>query len=137
MTTRCWVMRRRSGTLCDKKLGRHHGTFHSAEDAVFAWEDEDCAPDAGPTGRKTAALRLLELSHDLDRISFLLGERLDDRLRPVAVCLFAGTEDAKANLAILESWPRDINAGATYAEETRDILQMAADILRPWAEGRQ
>jgi hypothetical protein len=92
--------------------------------------------------RKSAALRILEIAHEIDREAFLMGETVDiyDWLRAIASRLHCNSSAAKwdhesigkhlAELTIDEeaSAPEQATARRTIA-----LIQQAANALKPFA----
>lgn len=153
---RCWAKRERDGALCTWEAGHilSHGVVAGTGRESGPWWNSDCAPDAGPDGRETAALRLWEVSAQLDLNALLRGEHggLSARLRAIAARLRVGVRGAGEDLAALE---QDIAQGHrlrgvvdterrgaeepdlyAWLVESIALLSLAAEILRPFAEGR-
>lgn len=153
MRLRCLARQASHGTLCERGAEpamRHiHIGGSPGRDHDVTWIDEHCAPDAGPDGRKTAALRLLEIAHALDRLAFAQNTSTTqyDFLRAAAARLNAGTRAAASDLDVVTSRidsAKELVAHAPsvgdsslaqWARAEIDLLEAAAEILRPWAEG--
>lgn len=155
---RCWAKRASDGALCERRNGHERapqGELHLVTTGegygdAETWGASGCAPDAGPAGRETAALRILEVSHELDREAFLQRDhsRLVAMLRAISARLLINDSAAREDLAAVEreihnarGWLQIVNserasASATWLVATIDLLSLAADILRPFAEGR-
>lgn len=148
---RCWARRASDGALCESEEG--HGFNHSkGPDPALAscsWSDASCAPDAGPDGRETAAERLLEVAHWLYRLAFRRGHHSFNcqRLRAIAARLRVSADAAAGDLAEVRDGLEEIRGALAFpglseegrrrAEPTAELLTLAADILRPFAEGRR
>jgi len=129
---------------CSARLGTPHDTPHlycdryhwhtsrheaASKDGRITWDDADCENNADSTGRETAALRILEVAHEIDRLNFMRGFATDDEVRAIASRLmFNGNRAASSDLAQLE-W-RSAN---TADRDCVKLLDAAADILRPFA----
>jgi len=125
---RCWARSAKTGALCSCDAN-HSGVVHGRNDGDL-WFNANCAPNADSTGRETAALRILEVSHEVDRLMFLAGEHSTDAVRSIAARLMTGTRAAKLDLMCIESW-LTMNEGAPGCHE---LLRQAADLLRPFAD---
>jgi hypothetical protein len=130
---RCWARHEGDGALCtlpsEHRLEDMHEDLRTPDCTV--WWDSDCAFAAGPEGRETAALRILELHHRADLLAFQAGRPVDDRLRAVAARLLAGPQAAATDReSILNDYTTD---GSLWAEPRRAELWLAAaDLLKPW-----
>lgn len=149
MRLRCWARHVSDNALCEREHEaemRHiHVGGHPHHDHDVTWLDEYCARDAGPSGRETAALRILGVAHEIDRIAFQCGETIGeyDALRAIASRLYCNTIAASADLLSVEDALNglEIDSEATEqerqsAEETIALIRQAADILRPFAESK-
>lgn len=131
MRLRCWARSGTTGELCNQESG-HKGPMSphlappDAQDSMLIWPDSDCAPNANSTGRETAALRILEVAHEIDRLNFTHGCPADDEMRAMASRLFFnGNRAASSDLRQLE-WRSANTSDRAYVA----LLDMAADILR-------
>lgn len=134
---RCWAQHK-DGTFCDERAG--HGPDHGAADGQ-RW-DSDCPPDAGILGRKTAALRILEVAHEIDRLAFLAGEHTIHAplIRAIGSRLMVSTRSSPSDHADLiylaGRWETTV-LGDVAVEVKRDglpaLFRLAADILKPFA----
>ena len=115
--------------------------------------EQDCAQRADSIGRETAALRILEVSHEVDRLAFVNGHHSAhaERLRAIAARLMVGTDAAHADLNVVECEVKfgntligAANAAGDKAEHMAEfrwleqgtaLLVIAADLLRPFAVG--
>lgn len=152
---RCWARRASDGALCERRRGHvlqngcggDHRSKMQRQGCSRVWNDRECAPEAGPDGRETAALRILELSNEIDRRAFLAGEHSTwvSLIRALAARLFVSTRSVDEDLRRIESVLSDWR-GRRMPEPQREVferdeiaatLSLAADILRPFAEGRR
>jgi hypothetical protein len=141
---RCWARRASDGALCEAKA-KHLDPEHTWYGDLMP--ENACAPDAGTDGRETAALRLLEVSHELDRDAFRRGAKGAQAraIRKVAGRLKCDVRYASGDLRDVEREARSIESAVARYEEASpdevlaanrviDCLALAADILRPWVE---
>lgn len=147
MNLRCWARHVADDTLCERAcdLERHiHIGNHPRANVDVSWIDEYCARDAGPSDRETAALRILELSHEIDRVAFLAGMHTTHAalVRAVAARLMVDAKAASADAEALDMIAKcvsDLNESDHWEcvyQPTMVLLQQAVEILRPFAEGR-
>jgi hypothetical protein len=124
---RCWARREIGSNYCE--LDDEHSTHFGGD---VHWPDSSCAPCADAVGRETAALRILEVAHKIDRLNFMRGFATDDEVRAIASrLLFNGNRAASSDLAQLE-WRSANTADRDYVK----LLDAAADILRPFADSK-
>lgn len=134
MRLRCWAEHVSDGTLCERMSEPDMSHIHIGaapgreRPCDVTWIDEYCAAESGPHGRKTAALRILEVSHEIDRLDFALGHPPNDEVRTIAARLYHHQLGSASDLRQLE-WLR----ANTAAPEHRALLTLAADILKPFA----
>jgi hypothetical protein len=122
---RCWAKNADEPLCCEADDDDHY--WHRGGGAQ--WSDRECAPHAHALGRETAALRILEVAHEIDRLNFMRGFATDDEVRAIASRLmFNGNRAASSDLAQLE-WRSANTADRDYVK----LLDAAADILRPFA----
>ena len=107
--------------------------------------EQDCDQCADSIGRETAALRILEVSHELDRLAFCDGtsDEVADRLRAVAARLYANGDAARADhrtlTAEIDGAHAELARVTVEPQIRREIEDMialrvlAADLLRPFA----
>lgn len=158
---RCWARRASDGALCESMSDGRHDTDSGdlvhwatiAEGKTGVWFEDDCAPNAGPDGRETAALRIWEIGTQIDLLALLQREhsRLVAMLRAMSARLLVSADAAREDLAEIE---REIHDGRclrdvvvrekrqgehpdvfAWLEDTLALLQFAAELLRPFAEG--
>lgn len=145
---RCWARRASDGAFCSEPAGHDLNHYALVGDKHARWSG--CAPDAGPDGRETAALRLLEVAHTIDRMALEDGEEgAAPGYRAVAARLYLSADDAAEDHALLR---RVVAVGEESAQESASectategrriaeinaLLALAADILRPFAEGKR
>lgn len=149
---RCWARRAGDGVLCLMPSGHRQGDMHedlgaAADNAV--WWDDECAPNAGPDGRETAALRLWEISTQADLIAFRSGQRgvWAPLLRTIASRLLSGTDAVKEDYVALHAeiaqgerllgeHPTDTDPRTKlgYIRWVAELLTRAAEVLRPFVE---
>ena len=143
---RCWARHGDSGHLCDKTP--KHSDRHRGCDARVErfWNDSECAHNANSAGRETAALRILEVSHEADRLLFTSNITIrewPEFLRAVAARLYANTSAARADLLTLlgeigqgERLVEGCATGErtdTFTREMVGLLKVASDLIRPFA----
>lgn len=144
MRLRCWARHGDPGHLCDKTP--KHSDRHRGCDARVErfWNDSECAHNANSAGRETAALRILEVSHELDRLAFFAGDTdsTTEYLRAVAARLYANTIAAPEDLRTLTEEVDACRAlvaicppydATTEASEVLRLMLLASDLLRPFA----
>lgn len=132
-----------SGEFCVGPMDHQQG---------HTWGDRTEYPDrfsaycAGERGRETAALRILEVSHEADRLLFTSNIAIrewPEFLRAVAARLYANTSAARVDLSTLlgeiGQGERLVEGCATgertdaFTREMVGLLKIAADLLRPFA----
>ena len=143
---RCWARRAQDSQLCRATL-HHLDDYHTAQNrrsTDSAWMEQDCAMSADSIGRETAALRILEVSHEVDREAFLVGDtwQIAAGLRAMAARLYVDDKAAQQDYAdivndLAELRPID---GATrealaVSDRVTALIRLAADFLRPFAVG--
>ncbi len=148
MNLRCWARRASDGLLCDGPVNHGaRGHVKTYEDhypdghKYVCWSDGACASEAGPDGRETAALRILEVSHEIDRGAFLAGEHsaLQSALRAVASRLFVNDVAAQFDLtcvtALIDGLERRVIVSPPITQVVA-LMTLATGILRPFASER-
>lgn len=130
MRLRCWA-RTGDSEFCLLDAGHRDArgaTMHDSGEH-HKWGDACCPDNASATGRETAALRILEVSHEIDRVMFLAGEHSTDAVRAIAARLMVGTRASRGDQLEIATW-LTMNEGAVGCHE---LLRQAADLLRPFA----
>ena len=151
MRLRCWARSGETGEFCPCDAN-HSGVVHGRNEGDL-WFDSACPVDARALGRETAALRILEVSHEVDRLAFVNGHHSAhaERLRGIAARLMVDTVAACVDLGFVErevafgeSLIAKANAAGDKAEHMAEfrwleqgtaLFAIAADLLRPFAEG--
>lgn len=147
---RCWARSADEQLYCDVDDDDHY--WHRC--GGTQWSDRECAPRAHGLGRETAALRILEVAHEIDRLAFvnMAHSAQATIVRAIAARLMVNAVAVSDDLASLDSEAKtgngliaEANAAADKAdhadvylwlEQTVALLAMAADILRPFAESK-
>jgi hypothetical protein len=145
VTPRCWAKGLTFGAYCAHDAG--HEGIHESKTKRFLWDEEIAsAYEHGATGRKSAALRILEVSHEADRLLIVnnIGPRdWPELLRAIAARLYASNAAANADIATLcgeigqgarlDECFDPLSPKAVFNRQILALLNTARDILRPFA----
>jgi len=140
---RCWARCMYNDAYCVEPSD--HTPFVHKTEVGETFSEAFCALSRGSDGRETAALRILEVAHELDRRAFCDGcsDEYADRLRAVAARLYANGSAARGDYRSMGNEIDGARAQLALTtvehpirreiEEIIGLMVLAHDTLRPFA----